>query len=126
MSKDIFDIFEQEVSLILMDKWDKPCETMFEYLVENYPAEFIKLIKSNFLKPSDLTFAAEIAGHLKNSEDVRNILLPLLNHSLPIVREGAIYGITNHLDDNSRLILKKMEKRDPSPGVRQALEDMEL
>ena len=76
------------------------------------------------LRPSRLTFAAEAVGLQADSVLVRATLLPLLNHVSAVVREGALYGIANHLDDAVLVVVRKLADDDPSPGVRQAAMDL--
>lgn len=69
---------------------------------------------------TDLTFAAEIAGcRINESASVRPVLLDLLRHPDAIVREGAIYGIAHHLDDEVRMTLAMMSEYDPSGCIRE-------
>ena len=67
--------------------------------------ELAQLIQSQQLAAADLTFAAEILGNSKDHELVRTVLTPLLSHVEAVVREGAIYGLTNHLDPATRTII---------------------
>ncbi len=58
-------------------------------------ADLVALISSTALAPADLTFAAEAAG--QHTEAVP-ALLELLEHDEAVVREGALYGLTPHVD----------------------------
>ena len=107
----------------ILDEWDGPCEAAFEFLADNHPSELIGLIVSNRLGPTDLTFAAEIAGRLSDGAAVRRTLLPLLMHDDAVVREGAIYGLALHADETVRAALIRNSACDPSPAVRQAAAD---
>jgi HEAT repeat protein len=73
---------------------------------------------------TDLTFAAEIAGRIDDSEKVRPILLGLLQHPAPIVREGAIYGLAGHVDSSVISELKRLTATDLSRAVRTAAADL--
>ncbi len=66
----------------------------------------------------DLTFALEMIGARHDSARVRATLLPYLSHPDPIVREGAIYGIARHLDDDTRAALGRMAESDDSGEIR--------
>ena len=105
------------------DQWSGPCEAAFEFLAENHPSELLRLIVSNRLRPTDLTFAAEIAGRLSDGAAVRRTLLPLLMHDDAVVREGAICGLAQHGDETVRAALIRHSASDPSPAVRQAETD---
>ena len=73
---------------------------------------------------SELTFAAEAVGMLSDSEAVRAALMPLLGHSIALVREGAIYGLARHLNDSVMAALRELAQSDPSPGVREAAAEL--
>jgi HEAT repeat protein len=107
----------------IADQGRRPCEAAFEFLADNHPSELLGLIVSNRLGPTDLTFAAEIAGKLSDSEAVRRTLLPLLMHDDAVVREGAVYGLALHADETVRAALIRHSASDPSPAVRQAATD---
>ena len=74
-------------------------------------------------KPTTLTFAAEIAGQCQDSAKVRAALWPLLFHTSRLVREGAIYGISNHRDSEINERLRSIASSDESPGVRSAAKE---
>lgn len=112
-----------EARVIVDARWSDVCEAMFEFLVEHYPCEILKLVSSTVLSPAALTFAAEAAGRTSNSQAVRTTLMPLLDHESPLVREGAIYGLRDHADD---IVVKKLNglaQSDPSAAIRQAASD---
>jgi len=118
-----FDELSANAATDVADRWGEPCEAAFEFLAQNYPHELLKLIASDRLRPTDLTFAAEIAGQLLDSTEVRGILFPLLAHADAVVREGAIYGLSRHVDQTVRTELSRLVTSDPSPAVRQAAAD---
>lgn len=100
-------------------------DTYFEELASTNPNQLISLIRSGHLRPSDLTFAAEILGRDVRSATAQRTLLSLLEHPAPLVREGAIYGIFHYLDSSEiRRSLEALSLSDPSPGVRAAAQDM--
>ena len=119
-----FDELSADVAADVVDRWSEPCEAAFEFLAQHYPRELLKLIASNQLRPTDLTFAAEIAGRLSEPSEVRAILRPLLSHTDALVREGAIYGLARHVDPAVREEISKLASFDPSPAVRQAAADI--
>jgi hypothetical protein len=118
-----FDELSPTVAVEISRQWSEPCEAVFEFLAENHPPQLLKLIASNRLRATDLTFAAEIAGRLADSTAVRRTLLPLLSHADAVVREGAIYGLAPHADQTVRSELARLSASDPSPAVRQAATD---
>lgn len=105
------------------DRWKQPCEAMFEYLATHHPEQLVVLLRSSRLSSADLTFAAEIAGSIPDSTMVRPALVPLLSHANPVVREGAIYGLANHLDEPTRERLCTLANEDASRAVRTAASD---
>jgi len=76
-------------------RFERHCEAEFEHLAAHHPSGLIDLIAGGELEPSLLTFAAEIVGSVGPADMPRalHVLLPLLNHERPHVREGAVYGI---------------------------------
>lgn len=119
-----FDLIDQSVREILTKKWSGPCEAAFEFLSINYPAQLIRLMKLARLEAADLTFAAEIVGDVHDHSAVLSILLPLLEHDEAVVREGAVYGLSKHLDGTVREALGRIAEIDPSCVVRRAAIDV--
>ncbi len=76
-----------------------------------------------------VSFAAEDAGRRCDTherwperiEEVCNVLLPLLDHSSPLIREGVVYGLS-HFVEVPRVATRLMRTAwaDTSPGVRDA------
>jgi hypothetical protein len=105
-------------------KWGADlCENMFGHLAAYFPRDLLRLVGSQLLPPPILTFATEISGTIDDSEAVRSALLPLLDHPHALVREGAVYGLREHIDSSVLLRLKSIAECDTSPGVRQAASD---
>lgn len=97
-----------------MSKWSTPCREQFDRLEKEYPELLLDWVNSGELRPSQLTFAAENLGQIP---EALPILLDLLNHESPLVREGAVIGLARLKD----LIDDKVEvlaNSDISPGVR--------
>jgi hypothetical protein len=101
-----------------------PSEALFERLAVDDPDRLLSLLEDAKLEPSMLTFAAEIAGRLLPSGSVTPVLLGLLEHPSPLVREGAIYGLAEHAGDAIAERIQEIAKSDPSPGVRAAAADV--
>lgn len=91
--------------------------------VKFHPDLLLEIIRNGKLEPASLTYAAEYAGQIENSEQVRDALMPLLHYPNPVVREGAIYGLANHIE-HIRIILKIVSEHDPSRAVRNAARDV--
>jgi hypothetical protein len=83
-----------------------------------------RLITGGDLKPSQLTFAVELFGNIEDSKIAIKVLLPMLDHSLALVREGVIYGLSAHLNDKVRAKLLDISKNDKSSGVKEAARDV--
>jgi HEAT repeat protein len=77
------------------------------------------------INPSRLSFAAEIAGRQLPSEKVIPSLLKLARHEEPVVREGALYGLSFHLDDEVvRTTVQTIASSDTSEAVRSVADDL--
>ncbi len=103
-----------------LSKWSKPCEEVFEFLSQENPESLAKVIQEESLDASDLTFAAEHMGNCEDTALVKKILFPLLDHNDALVREGAVYGLANHLDSVVKYKLFNISKVDKSTTVREA------
>lgn len=101
-------------------KWSEPCEEMFEFLSHESPEHLAKIIEEESLEASTLTFAAEYMGNCEDTKLVKKTLFPLLAHKEAVVREGAVYGLTNHLDSVVKYKLFHISKNDDSQAVREA------
>lgn len=120
-ARDPLDLLAPEVRRAL--PVSRPCEATFEWLADNSPRSLSNLIGSGLLRPADLTFAAEALGRSSDSALVRSTLVDLLCHESAVVREGAIYGLSNHLDDAVRALLQRIAAEDPSTAVRDVARD---
>lgn len=81
------------------------------------------LARLGSLQPGELTHLAERIGRTQRPDLARRVLLPLLDHVSPLVREGAIRGLrlTGPDDDvRAALTLRTDPEREASPGVRAA------
>lgn len=102
---------------------EAPSEALFERLAEHDPARLLALLDDE-LDPALLTFAADVAGRLLPSDDVVPVLLRLLGHPSPLVREGGVYGLASHITAGVDSALADLVHKDPSPGVRIAARDV--
>ncbi len=118
-----FDVLSPRIASVLLARWGRPCEEAFAFLASSHPLELMRLVSGGGLEVADLTFAAEIAGRVRDPRVV-SVLLPLLKHASPVVREGALYGLASHADDQVLRAIRTLAAKDPSAGVRAAAEDV--
>lgn len=104
-----------------LSKWEAPCEDACKFLQQKYPEQLLALISSDKLDNKVLSFAAELANELGTafSDGVRKVLIPLLSHSSPDVREGAVYGLTErHSNSVVRFKILEMSSKDDNEKIR--------
>lgn len=105
----------------------EPCRDAFELLAETDPARLAAWLVDGGLGRAHLGYAAEALGRGtadRPSEVVVDILLRLLEHESPLVREGTIYGLAFHRSLGVDRRLKRAAEGDKSPGVREAAADI--
>ena len=56
-----------ESAFVVQARWENPSEEMFEFLAERFPGDLLNLINQKALMPPEMTFAAEIAGRIRDS-----------------------------------------------------------
>lgn len=83
--------------------------------------ELAALLTGDRLKPSLLTFAAEVAGRMADQALARHALLPLLERESAFVREGAVYGLSALLPDDAIEQALRHAASDPSEAAREAV-----
>lgn len=81
------------------------------------PSKLLGMIASGELRPGVLTWAAEVAGKIPDSGSVIPVLLKLLDHASPMVREGAIYGLASHMSEEVIARIIAISQTDPVPEV---------
>jgi len=97
-------------------------EDRFVEMARSNPSGLLELLFKENISPADLTFAASAAGDIPDSELVVPMLLKLLEHKSAIVREGAIYGLSNYLpSDTIYDKFRELRSSDHSTGVRETL-----
>ena len=99
------------------------CEALFERLSDTDPEALIALMPN--LEVHDLTFAAEWLGRSKHHR-AAEVLIPLLKHPAAVVREGAVYGLSNLEITNTirfALLQHADAEHEASPGVREAAQE---
>jgi vesicle coat complex subunit len=100
-----------------------------EALAKNNPKELIRIITSPNSDAHTLTFGAELLGELEDESLVLPALRKLLKHAHALVREGAIYGVTNFYTKSkppAEIIerLQHMAEHDPSPACKTCASDL--
>ncbi len=102
----------------------QPSEAAFEAMARLDPDRLIALLGGG-LEPSDLTFAAEIAGRMLRGSVLVARLRELLNHARPVVREGALYGLAFHLaEPGVAMDIRRVAREDPSSAIRSVAADL--
>ncbi len=94
------------------------CEAEFERLAAEDPPRLIARLADPNLRPTLLTYAAEIAGRELPSAMVVAPLLALCRHAAPVVREGALLGLAYHSGAEIEAEVRRMAAEDASRGVR--------
>jgi hypothetical protein len=118
-----FDCLDQDVALLLFQRFGKACEALFDFMSLEYPKCLSRIIRDGNLDFTDLTFAAESMGNSSDSQLVRRTLTILLFHPKAVVREGAIYGLQNHLDEKTRESLAEALQVESNEYVRRCLHE---
>jgi vesicle coat complex subunit len=94
--------------------------------VEN-PAHLLEIVNRDSLMPPLLTYAAEYLGSVKDeslAERVVESLLHLIKNPAALAREGAIYGLENHIERSDVAErLTQIIASDSSPGVTAAAQE---
>jgi HEAT repeat protein len=77
-------------------------------------------VKDSRLRPAQLASAAVFLGEFARGNSTELLLLEMLKHDSPLVREGAVHGISHIGSTSSSKQLRVTASSDLSPGVRQA------
>jgi hypothetical protein len=87
---------------------------------ERSPDEVLRLLRDRSASDAQLSIAAEQAGEFEDAEQVVEALIPLLDHTSSVVREGAVLGLAQLIrrSDGVRQALEKVSRSDPSDAVR--------
>ncbi|MFZ5443899.1 MAG: HEAT repeat domain-containing protein [Myxococcota bacterium] len=111
-------------------RFERHCLEEFEYLAQTTPQELLYLMDTELRV--DPVLLAQAAGSLALSTEaqaeVAAMLLRLLRHSRPFVREEALRGLSPFVRGNARLeaSIRHLTANETSEGVRQtALEVLE-
>jgi hypothetical protein len=106
------------IDAVLASGLQRFCDPVFESFARYAPDQLVELLRANVLRPHMATLAAEQLGAHSNGDGVIDTLLALLEHSAPLVREGAVLGLAHHLERSGvRAQLEKVAAGDSCPGV---------
>ena len=97
----------------------RPCRGLLRHLATFDPNALLKMCREHTLVPTLLTFAAEYIGEIEGSTDV---LIGLLDHPSPIVREGAMLGMPDDNDEAFIAVSSKVEA-ETSPAVKEVMSE---
>jgi hypothetical protein len=82
---------------IVLSVWRRPCEAMFDHLARRSPDLLVEYITDPNLSVGLRARAAEAAGSIQDSAVVASLLVPLLKTGPPLVQEGCVYALEQHL-----------------------------
>jgi hypothetical protein len=103
----------------------KPCERLFRQLAATDPAGLEMHIEEPSYSAGLRARAVKAAEDIKNSLLARQLLLPLLASSEPIIQEAAIYALEPHMTESVRERLASIASdRGASEGVRAAAREV--
>ncbi len=100
--------------------------TYFHELADSSPEQLLTLVRGGMLPDYELTYAAEALGRVQDARCrcmAAALLLRAARHTSPLVREGAAYGLAQHLWSGRVEIALRRLQTDVSEGVRAAATD---
>lgn len=116
---------EEAQEIIAKSTWGKPCKALYFDLAEKNPDYLVKIIQSDYLHPTELTYALEAAGYLTSPTKVRDLVFKFIDHEKPYVREGVVYALGRHVRHSEvRALLLERRAIETSPGVIEAIDDV--
>jgi HEAT repeat protein len=97
-----------------------------EDLCVNHKDKVVEIVSRMIdYSPSTLTYLAEEINRCFKTKDAAPLLVKLLNHEHPVVREGALIGIEEHLSNKTLLnLLTKISKEDEREIIREIAADI--
>jgi hypothetical protein len=101
-------------------KWPTPCEEEFDHLSSSHPELLLEWVKSDVLTNAQLSMAAPF---LSRTCEGLATLVKLMEHESPMVREGALYGLSS-LHDQIDCIVGYHMDGDASPAVRSTAKEL--
>lgn len=102
---------------------EKLTEADFRELAVARPTLLVWVVQSGRLRPAQLATAATELGGIGRDFQAEQTLIELLTHEMPMVREGAVYGLARIRSTTARQALRQVVNEDMSPGVREAAEE---
>ena len=79
-----------------------PCNGAYNFLVKNYPNDYLALINSDALDPEALSACLQCGRYFQDDEVAKDQLSKFLNHYSDAVRIGALYGLLHHYEEQER------------------------
>lgn len=105
-----------------MSDWPKPCIAEFERLAESDPDMLVSWIRSGALADGHLTHALSALGDAVSEKD--RLLVGYLTHSSPVVREGAVLGLSATHTRPIAAALREALRAEDSLGVVATIQDV--
>lgn len=92
----------------------------YAVMAEKDPAALIAMLKDKDTRDDDLVILAEAAGIIGDESKIVPVLIKLLEHKNPDVREGAVYGIGCFMGELATDALLDVIAHDESETVKDA------
>jgi len=104
--------------------WGQPCRNMYRALADAQDHRLLDIVQDRQVADTTRTYAAETAGQLTDSAQVVPVLSACLSSDSLLMREGAVYGLSQHWHAPGvpDLLAARFEV-EQSSGVRQAIEE---
>lgn len=104
--------------------WPRPCRDEFARLALEAPNKLLDWLRAGVLSPAHTSFALEALGSSRKRSAVPHLLGQLLMGGVPIVREGAVYGLEPFLEMTLADVLKTVAAQEASVGVTAAIDSV--
>lgn len=101
-----------------------PCNAAYNFLIKNYPNDYLSLINSDALDPEALSSSLRCGRHFPDAEVAKNQFSKFLNHYSDSVRIGALYGLLHHYDESEREEWFKSLLSNPSLALREKVKSI--
>lgn len=105
-------IVAEKVRIIEPTPAEEPTAERLELMASERPDELLRLIVGGELPPHLLSFAAESAGRHLPTDKIAPVLIGLLTHDFPTVREAAMYGLSSHRTPDTVAALQRIAETD--------------
>ena len=109
------------------EDFPEPCRDAFDHLAETEPARLAAWMLAGHLGRAHMSHAAEALGRSTEGLGgavVQLLLMLVVIHPSPLVREGAVLGLAYHRSPEVDRVLRRIAANDASPGVRGAAADV--